>query len=174
MTVTRTPAAPARAPQPPSDAESVAAAVIDGVPRLMRWIRAANRAGTARELTVPQMRALMLLRRSPGVGISAVAEHQGIGLASASALVDRLVRRGLVDRAQDPDERRRVVLTLTSDGSARLATAIEGTRHHLARALSERTPAERSAIAGSLALLLDSLGSWDPDPATTPSSGHGR
>jgi DNA-binding MarR family transcriptional regulator len=148
-----------------ADPETAAGAVIEVVPLLMRWIRTANRASTS-DVTVPQTRVLMMLRRTPGVGISAVAENLGVGLASASALVDRLARRGLVDRDRDPVERRRVVLTLTPDGSARLATAMDATRHHLARALADRTAAERAAIVATMAVLSDSISGWDPDPTT--------
>jgi DNA-binding MarR family transcriptional regulator len=133
----------------------------------MRWIRTANRATTAADVTVPQSRVLMLLRRTPGIGVSAVAEHLGIGLASASALVDRLVRRGLVDRVQDPAERRRVVLTLTPLGSTRLAIATDATRRHLARALTDLTPVERATITAAMAVLVDSIADWDPDPTTS-------
>lgn len=132
----------------------------------MRWIRAANRATTGTEVTVPQSRVLMHLRRRPGVGVSAIAEHLGIGVASASALVDRLVRRGFVARTQDPAERRRVILTLTPEGSARLSAATAATRRHLALALADRTPEERTSIVTAMTALLESIDGWDPDPAT--------
>jgi DNA-binding MarR family transcriptional regulator len=157
---------------PGADPDTTAAAVIDAVPQLMRWIRTANRATTGTEVTVPQSRVLMHLRRTPGIGVSAVAEHLGIGLASASALVDRLVRRGLVVRAQDPDERRRVILTLTEEGVTRLAAATDATRRHLARALANRTPSERASIATAMGLLLDSVAGWDPDPTADDLVGH--
>lgn len=135
----------------------VATAVLETVPRLMRWIREANRANTEPGLTVPQLRAMRLLHRSPGVGVSAIAEHQGIGVASASALVDRLVRRGLVDRTQDPAERRRVMLTLTAEGTARLEATTRATRDRLGVMLRTLTAIQRQDIERAMSVLAAAL-----------------
>ncbi len=142
--------------------EDVAALVVDSVPRLMRWVRTGTRADAAPGLTVPQLRVMMLLRRAPGSGVSAVAEHQGVSLASASALVERLVRQGLVERIQDPAERRRVRLTLTDAGAERLRTVNLGTRRAMARALRDRSPAELALIAQAMDLLMASVTGIDP------------
>ena len=152
------------------DVEDVAALVVDSVPRLMRWVRTGTRADAAPGLTVPQLRVMLLLRRSPGSGVSAVAEHQGVSLASASALVERLVRQGLVDRAQDPKERRRVLLTLTAAGAERLRAVSLGTRRAMARALSHRSPAELAVIAQAMDLLMASVLDIDPVAARREAS----
>ena len=63
--------------------------------------------------------------------LSAVAEHEpatlgqvaassGRGAPAASRAVDALVRNGLIDRAPDPDNRRRLALRLTEAGRALL------------------------------------------------------
>ena len=155
-------------PAPPVDApdgidvEDVAALVVDSVPRLMRWVRTGTRADAAPGLTVPQLRVMLLLRRAPGSGVSAVAEHQGVSLASASALVERLVRQGLVDRVQDPAERRRVLLTLTATGVERLRIVSLGTRRAMARALRDRSADELAVIAEAMELLMASVLRIDP------------
>jgi DNA-binding MarR family transcriptional regulator len=51
--------------------------------------------------------------RRPGAPLTSVAEHLGVSRSTASALVDRLVRRQLVSRTEDPQKRRCVMLTLT-------------------------------------------------------------
>ncbi len=128
----------------------------------MRWVRTGTRADAAPGLTVPQLRVMMLLRRAPGSGVSAVAGHQGVSLASASALVERLVRQGLVERVQDPAERRRVRLTLTDTGADRLRSVNLGTRRAMARALQARSPSELALIAQAMDLLMASVTGIDP------------
>ena len=48
--------------------------------------------------------------------VSTVADHCGRHVSSASRVVDGLVQRGLLDRAEDPQDRRAVHLTLTDEG----------------------------------------------------------
>ena len=45
-----------------------------------------------------------------------VAKHLGIGEPTASYLVDKLVRAGLVDRSEDPMDRRRAIVRLSPMG----------------------------------------------------------
>lgn len=68
------------------------------------------------ELTMPQMRALFLVRASGQVTVGGLAGATGVRLASASALVDRLARAGLVEREVDQDDRRRVRVGLSPAG----------------------------------------------------------
>src|SRR5439155_993746 len=64
-------------------------------------------------VSVPQFQALAFVERHPRVSLVGVAEDLGATAPTASTIVDRLVRRGLVVRVPDPDEGRRVVLSLT-------------------------------------------------------------
>jgi DNA-binding MarR family transcriptional regulator len=55
-----------------------------------------------------------------------VAKAIGRGAPAVSRSVDALVRAGLVERTQDPKNRRRLALRLTSEGRDRLAARIAG------------------------------------------------
>ena len=55
-----------------------------------------------------------------------VARTIGRGAPAVSRSVDALVRAGLVERTQDPDNRRRLALRLTQGGRDRLSTRISG------------------------------------------------
>ena len=55
-----------------------------------------------------------------------VAKSIGRGAPAVSRSVDALVRSGLVERTQDPNNRRRLALRLTQAGRDRLAARIAG------------------------------------------------
>src|SRR5690349_2776005 len=107
----------------PASAEACAALMMETVPSVMRTIRAEMRHRRPCDLSVPQFRALAFIRRHPGASLSDVAEHLGLTLPAASTLVDNLVARDLISRAPNPENRRRVTLTLTPPGQAAFAAA---------------------------------------------------
>jgi DNA-binding MarR family transcriptional regulator len=55
-----------------------------------------------------------------------VAKDSGRGAPAVSRSVDALVRAGLVERTQDPNNRRRLALRLTQEGRERLSSRIAG------------------------------------------------
>lgn len=55
-----------------------------------------------------------------------VAKAIGRGAPAVSRSVDALVRSGLVERTQDPNNRRRLALRLTQEGRSKLSTRIAG------------------------------------------------
>jgi DNA-binding MarR family transcriptional regulator len=135
------------------DVGVLAAEVLDVLPRTMRSIRAHLRAAGEPELSVMQLRTLLYVRRRPGVGLSGLAEHVGLSMPAASAAVDRLVRSSLLDRAGDPEERRRIRLHLTDHGRDRVALAEESVRMWLSEQLSGVSERQRGELARGLEVL---------------------
>ncbi|WP_329052077.1 MarR family transcriptional regulator [Amycolatopsis sp. NBC_01488] len=74
-------------------------------------------AESAREygLTVPQGQLLCVLMGRP-YGMGDLGATLGLEKSSLTGLVDRAVRRGLVRREPDPDDRRAVRVVLTDEG----------------------------------------------------------
>ena len=70
----------------------------------------------AEELTFGQMRLLFLLSTRGPSPVSRVAEWLEVGLPTASGIVDRLERHGLVTRQHRLDDRRVVECDLTDKG----------------------------------------------------------
>ena len=81
---------------------------------LRRAARSANRVYRSRlaelDLTHRQAAALLELVEAPGMSLGALAETLGADQPTASALVDRLLAAGLVQRETDPTDRRRARL----------------------------------------------------------------
>jgi DNA-binding MarR family transcriptional regulator len=90
----------------------------------------------ARTVGITPQQHLMLLiirghRSYPGVSIGEVAMSLQIRHHAASLLVDRAVRRGLVLREEDPSDRRRALVTLTTEGQELLDTITIANRQEL-------------------------------------------
>ena len=69
--------------------------------------------GKYRELSMPQVHAIMVARDRGEATITEIAGVLGVSLPSASAMVDRLVEKGILVRRQDPRDRRRVLVSVS-------------------------------------------------------------
>lgn len=67
-------------------------------------------------LTGPQLIVLRELYRSGQVAIGSLARHVSLSQATVTGIVERLERRGLVERARDRSDRRRVLVQCTPEG----------------------------------------------------------
>ncbi len=132
--------------------DETATGLLEVVPLVMRTIRVEMRRHRG-ELTVPQFRALLHMDRAGGASLGEVADYIGLTSATTCKLVDELVGRGLVVRAESPVDRRRVVLTLTAAGRDLLEDARRGTLEQLDACLAPLDPAERQSIQEGLVLL---------------------
>jgi DNA-binding MarR family transcriptional regulator len=90
-----------------------------------------------------------------GAPLAEIIQHLGVSKQSAGQLVDTLVARGYLDRAVDPDDRRRLTITLTARGSA-AAEVIGATSAAVDAELEARVGATSVAAArATLAALID-------------------
>ena len=98
-------------------------------------------------VTTQRFQALLAIRTAAGqaMSIGALADELVLKHHSAVELAGRLEQAGLVSRKGDPDDKRRVLLTLTETGAARLGD--------LTRAHGERLARSREAILDSLKTL---------------------
>lgn len=147
---------------PVQPAEACARRVLEVVPRIMRAIRQEMRGAADQQLSMPQFRALALLGRRRGASLSAVSDHLGVADATASTLIDRLVRRGLVTRQPHPEERRRVALDLTPQGLELLEGARARARSFLAERLAPLGPERLERLTEDLGLLENILDGAQP------------
>jgi DNA-binding MarR family transcriptional regulator len=79
------------------------------------------------DLSMAQLKTLMTLYNGGAATIGQIAEHLDIGQPTASHLVDRLVQTQLVQRTEDPLDRRRTLAQL-SPGGEELAERINQVR----------------------------------------------
>jgi long-chain acyl-CoA synthetase len=89
---------------------------------LARLSRIVENALADEELTLPQYRLLAFLSQGDWAA-SALATRLDVSRPSITALVDGLVKRGLVERRNGVDDRRRVDHLLTAEGKRALDAA---------------------------------------------------
>jgi DNA-binding MarR family transcriptional regulator len=129
---------PAR-PGKPSDT----AAIVQGLRRIVKALHTYSQdVRTGYGLTGPQLWALKTLQRDGRMPAGQLAEALVVHQSSISALVDRLVRRGLVRRIRGLTDRRFVEIALTPRGSALATDAPEAAQGRLLHALQDMRPTE--------------------------------
>ena len=84
--------------------------------RVQRHLRSGQAsAWSGLDLTMPQVKTLFLLAEGP-MRMRGVAKRLGVEMPSATTMIDRLAAKGLVERRQDPSDRRAVVCSVTPAG----------------------------------------------------------
>ena len=120
---------------------------------LLRRIRAAD---AESGLTAPRLSALSVVVFAGPQTLSALAAAEQVRLPTMTRLVQGLERDGLVTRASDADDRRRVVIRPTERGAAILRAGRARRVKRLAEMI-ERLPATDLACLRRAADLLESL-----------------
>lgn len=133
--------------------EPSAREVLEVVPLVMRTIRKKFREQRTADLSLPQFRALNFISRKEGTSLSDVAEHLGLGLPTASKLVDGLVERKLIVRISDKGDRRRVCLTITPKGREKVDVAHRHTQAFLIDRMHDLSNDELETITKAMHIL---------------------
>jgi len=109
----------------------------------------------AQDLTLAQVRTLFLIAHEAPLPMGRIAEILGVSVASASGIVDRLERHGLVMRRHRTDDRRIVDCVLTEAGRG-LIDEMSGQRIEMARrALDVLSPDELQEFHRLVCLIAD-------------------
>lgn len=85
---------------------------------MLRVIGREVRKESAAHFPEHQFRALMIIKHNKGASLSTLAEHLGTTLPAASKVLEQLVECGYVHRETSPQDRRRLLLSLTQAGES--------------------------------------------------------
>src|SRR2546428_10723434 len=129
----------------------VAAEVLEVTLLATRLVTPEVRRRGRKQLSLSHMRALGFLDANPDGDLSAVADYVGLTLPSMSALVDGLVRRGLVARLAAPHDRRRLRLRLTATGNKALRARLAAAEAGLQTRFSDIPPGQRAVVLRAMA-----------------------
>jgi DNA-binding MarR family transcriptional regulator len=131
-----------------ADALTVANQLRPVLLRLHRFLR-----NEAHELGVTSTQASLVaaIQRSPGVGLGELAAQEHMSAPTLVCHIDKLEAAGLVERTRsNPQDRRRVGLNVTADGSQVLQTLRERRTAWLATRLSTLAPDALAAVAAAI------------------------
>ncbi len=106
-------------------------------------------------LSNSQLGALMRLYYHGDCPISNIGDNLGITAAAASQMVDRLVQNGLLQRDEDPDDRRVKRVTLTTKGNALVQEGVEARLKWLRDIETSIPKAKHRDIIASLSTLTE-------------------
>jgi DNA-binding MarR family transcriptional regulator len=140
--------------------------LIAAVRRRMRQVVHAE--GRAHRLTPQQFWVLLLIDEAGPSSLGALAERLPIDAPTASRVVASLTRRRLVRMADDPTDRRRLLIGVTAEG-AELAARLRPIARDLREAVvAGFSPAELAALRGALRKVLGNLDRFESRRARRP------
>ena len=119
-------------------------------PVLLRLARELRREPEDLGVTSRQVTLLWLIRSRPGLSLRELAAEERISAPALSGPVDRLVKAGLVERVREVDDRRRVGLTLTEEGTRLLRRVRARRTSWLADHLRDLEPGDVDAIEAAI------------------------
>ncbi len=109
------------------------------------------------ELTMPQLRTLVLLYRGPQ-RMGDIAAALGISLPATTNMIVRLEAKGLVERVHDQDDRRVVKCSLTPEGRNQFEALWNVHRQRIAAVADILTTEEMTMVVAAMELLSAALG----------------
>lgn len=142
--------------------------------RIAILMRTADQEWPDIELTMPQLRTLVLLSRGP-LRMGEIAVALGISLPATTNMVVRLEAKGLVERMHDRGDRRVVLCNLTPEGRSQSEALWNVHRQRFAAIADILTPGEMIKVVEAMELLAAALDRHhDSVPAPVSRARSGR
>ncbi|MGN8132496.1 MarR family transcriptional regulator [Arthrobacter sp. RC1.1 241] len=101
-------------------------------------------------VNTPQLRVLVRIHNVGPQNLGGVAAELGVHASNATRISDRLVAAGLIERREDPADRRYVLLELTGKGKELVNTVLEHRRQAIAGVISRMPAGRRPALAAAM------------------------
>jgi DNA-binding MarR family transcriptional regulator len=106
------------------------------------------------ELSLTAALALGRLSLEGPVRLTALAAAEGISQPAMTDLIQRLERRGLVTRINDPEDGRAALVDVTDAGQALLDDRRRDRQHHLAELLTALSPEDQATLTLAMQVAL--------------------
>ncbi len=109
---------------------------------------------TIPDITTTQFAVLARLAQTGPLSQNLLGRETAMDAATIKGVVDRLTKLGMVSTSADANDRRRLIVQLTTDGSARFARLRDAALAVSVQTLGPLTAQERSALLALLARLV--------------------
>lgn len=117
----------------------------------------------AYNVSAAQINCLIALRENGPLSPSQIARHAMVNSSTVTGIIDRLEKKGLVQRLRVSQDRRVITVELTRDGKILAENAPPPIQHKIIDGLNELSPIEIDHIALTLKRLIDMLDVQDLD-----------
>ncbi len=141
------------------ETQAVVDRILGALPRIGAGMRRHGMAasGCGASLGPRHFQALLPLLHEGTLGVGALAQRLDASLAATSLMVAEMDAAGVVERHQDPDDRRRTLVSVRSDVRSELEGAYSERRRLLARAIERLGAEERVGLVRGLEAIADEL-----------------
>jgi DNA-binding MarR family transcriptional regulator len=109
-------------------------------------------------VTMSQAKVLYLVQADSGLRMSELSARLGVSLSTVSGVVDRLVDQGLLNRQDDPADRRQVLLRISDAGATQLELFRELTAGQFRDLLARIDEVDLAVVERALDILVASAG----------------
>lgn len=133
------------------------------VSRTMTAIVARTLSEVADDLTVPQLRVLVLLNSRGPMNLTTVARHLDVNASNASRTCDQLVTDGRVAKQPDRADGRSTVLQLTSAGSRLIADIMSARRRLIDGVIERMDTHDQQTLARGLEAFTAAVAAMPPE-----------
>ncbi|MCR9150458.1 MAG: MarR family transcriptional regulator [Rhodobacteraceae bacterium] len=123
-------------------------------------------------LTAPQFRALQIVAAKDNCTATEIAQRMRISQATVTALVDKLVRQGMVVRERSQTDRRQTNIVTTDRGRQAIANAPDPLQQRFVRKFSTMEDWEQAALIAALERVAAMLDAEDLDAAPVLDTGE--
>ena len=115
-------------------------------------------------LSMPQFGILMQLHYRGNCGVSDISDRFDITNAAASQLVEKLVQSRLIQREEDPSDRRAKLLNLTDKGRQLIQQGIDERYRWVDQLVGKLTAEERAEVAEALDIMTQAARDLEAEP----------
>ena len=151
---------------PSETPDSVVDAVLSAS-RVLVAVAARSLADVAEEVTLTQYRTLIVLASRGPQNLAGLADAVGVTPATATRMCDRLVRKGLIRRRTERDDRRQLRVALTVKGRSLVDAVTVRRRQEIGRIMSEIPVEQQAVLVQALGRLASAAGEVPEQDWTT-------
>ena len=123
-------------------------------------------------MTPAQLRVLQVVDEKGGTTPKALANQMSVSQATVTALVDKLVARGMVERVSSDQDRRQINVVMTGLGRTTLERAPDALQQRYVRAFEELADWEQAQLVSSLERVAGMLDAKGLDASTVLTIGE--
>ena len=113
-------------------------------------VSARSLAGVEDAVTLTQFRTLVVLQAHGSTRLNRLADRLEVNSSTALRTVDRMVANGLVDRRENQEDRREVLIELTPRGRQLVDDVTDRRRHAIEQIVRRMSPTHRRQMVDAL------------------------